>query len=307
MTLTGKTKSRAARSDGEYLRSMADSSDALRLAAGAQYAGNKLNQHNPPPKLIYPLLEVTRGLTELLSLLPAGRFLEKLPGGDAQPVMTLPGFGGSDGSTKFLRKYIDKWGYEAHPWDMGRNLYPTDTTGLEGVFEVMDNVTETVGKRLREIKDETGKKTSLVGWSLGGIYCRQIAAAFPDLVRQVVTLGTPYGDPRANILWALIRKVNTSPEPSMQNIEDWIDRANVPINVPLSVIWSNSDGFVPPQIARQKECPITENIHVCSSHSGFIVNPAVFYVLADRLAQPEEDWQPFNKDGWRSLLFGKKH
>jgi pimeloyl-ACP methyl ester carboxylesterase len=265
------------------------------------------DEFNQPPKLIYPILEVSRAVSELLALFYARRFLDKLPRGDGQPVMALPGFGGSDSSTKYLRKYIGKWGYDAHPWDMGRNLYPTDTSGLEGVFEVMDNVTEKVGKRLAEIKNETGRKTSLVGWSLGGIYCRQIAAAYPDLVRQVVTLGTPYGDPRANILWPLIRKVNTSPEPSTQDIKEWIARANVSIEVPLSAIWSNSDGFVPPRIARQKECPITENIHVCSSHTGFTVNPLVYYVLANRLAQPEGDWQPFNKDGWRGLIFDKKH
>ena len=237
---------------------------------------DSVEQFQRPPKLIYPLLEVTRAVSELVALLHADRLLNRLPQGDAQPVMTLPGFGGSDGSTRFLRKYINRWGYAAQPWDMGRNLYPTDTSGLQGVFDVMDNVTETVGKRLHEIKKETGKKTSLVGWSLGGIYSRQIAAAYPDLVRQVVTLGTPYGDPRANILWPLIRKVNTSPEPSAEEIKDWIDRANVPVEVPFSVLWSNSDGFVPPQIARQTECPITENIHVHSSHTGFPVNPFVF-------------------------------
>jgi hypothetical protein len=267
---------------------------------------NTVDEFIRPPKLIYPILEVSRAVNELFALFHAGRFLEKLPQGDAQPVMALPGFGGSDGSTKYLRKYFGKWGYDAHPWDMGRNLYPTDTTGLAGVFEVMDNVTETVGKRLGEIKEETGRKTSLVGWSLGGIYCRQIAAAFPDLVRQVVTLGTPFGDPRSNILWPLIRKVNTSPDPSFEEVQEWIDRANVPIETPLTVIWSNSDGFIPPGIARQKECPITENIHVCSSHTGFIVNPVVFYVLADRLAQPEGDWRPFDKSGWRRHIFDKE-
>ena len=303
MITTATTKSHTLYSNDESVLSEPEGDHAVS-------SGKTIDHYNmvaQPPKLIYPILEVARAVSELLALRQFGRLLDKVPGGDSQPVMTLPGFGGSDGSTKHLRKYIDKWGYDAHPWSMGRNLYPTDTTGLEGVFEVMDNVTETVGKRLREIKSETGKKTSLVGWSLGGIYSRQIAAAFPDLVRQVVTLGTPYGDPRANILWPLIRRVNTSPEPTTQNIEEWIDRANVPIEVPLSVLWSNSDGFVPPGIARQQECPITENIHVCSSHSGFVVNPMAFYVLADRLAQPEEDWQRFNKTGWRGVVFGRKH
>jgi pimeloyl-ACP methyl ester carboxylesterase len=264
---------------------------------------NGVNALPTPPKSIFALTEASRAIHELLGLLVAGRWLSSLPGGDNQPVMALPGFGASDASTRYIRKYAGKWGYDARTWEMGRNLYPNDTRGLDGVLAFMDQVTEQVGETLRVIKAETGEKTSLVGWSLGGIYSRQVAAAYPDLVRQVITMGTPFGDPRANIMWKIIRRVADSPEPTDADLTRWVERATVPIDVPLSVIWSNSDGIVSPEIATQPEAATSENIHVVSSHSGFLVNPLAFYVLADRLAQPADNWQPFERRGLRKHLF----
>lgn len=256
-----------------------------------------------PPKTIYAICEAPRAIHELLSLMLAGRWLSSLPGGDCQPLMALPGFGASDRSTRFIRRYAGDWGYDVRGWNLGRNLYPTDTRGLDGVLDFMDEVTEHVGENLHAIKRETGQKTSLVGWSLGGIYSRQVAAAYPDLVRQVITLGTPYGDPRANFLWSVIRRIADSPDPTADDLDRWIARATVPVDVPVSVIWSRSDGIVPPEIATRPESNISENIQVPSSHTGFIVNPLVIYLLADRLRQPEHNWQPFDQSGLEKLLF----
>jgi pimeloyl-ACP methyl ester carboxylesterase len=163
-----------------------------------------------------------------------------------------------------------------------------------------------VGERLHAIRKKSGKRVSLVGWSLGGLYSRQLAATYPDLVRQVITLGTPFGDPRSTIVWPIMRRFIDSPEPPEADMARWMEMARAPLEVPLSIIWSRTDGFVHPRIACEREGPLTENIHVCSSHAGFGGNPLAFYVVADRLAQPEHDWKPFERSGWRRLVYGAK-
>jgi pimeloyl-ACP methyl ester carboxylesterase len=253
---------------------------------------------------VYALLEFGRAVQELMSLAPASRWLSGLPRGDGQPVMTLPGFGGADGSTALLRRYIARWGYEAHPWQLGRNMDPAAAREMSAVLGFMDEVVTNVGAQLRRIHRRSRKKVSLVGWSLGGLYARQLAAAYPELVRQVITLGTPFGDPRSTIIWPIMQRLRDAAEPSHTDMAAWVERARIPIEVPLSVIWSRTDGFVHPSIAVLPDGPRTENIHVCSSHAGFGVNPMAFYVVADRLAQPEGQWQPFDRRGWRRLVYG---
>jgi len=259
-------------------------------------------QHQPP-RTIYAVLEFGRAVQELVSLLPANRWLSALPQGEGQPVMTLPGFGGADGSTALLRRYISRWGYPAYPWQLGRNMDPGAAKDMSAVLDFMDEVVRIVGKQLYSIKRKSGKRVSLVGWSLGGLYSRQLAAAYPDLVRQVITLGTPFGDPRSTIIWPIMQRLRETPTPDEGDMQRWLQMAKVPIEVPLSVIWSKTDGFVHPSIACEREDHRTENIHVCSSHAGFGINPLAFYVVADRLAQPEGGWQPFERKGWRRLVY----
>ena len=264
---------------------------------------NPIGAAHQPPRTLYAVLEFGRALQELISLVPANRWLSRLPRGDGHPVMTLPGFGAADGSTALLRRYIARWGYEAHPWQLGRNLNPANAQNMDAVMGFMDEVVKTVGRQLHRIRRKSRQRVSLVGWSLGGLYARQLAAAYPDLVRQVITLGTPFGDPRSTIIFPIMRRLRDAPDPSEEDLQRWIRRAQTPIEAPLSVIWSRSDGFVHPSIAREPAGPRTESIHVCSSHAGFGVNPMAFYVVADRLALAEGQWQPFERNGWRRLVY----
>ena len=128
------------------------------------------------PRTLYAALEFGRAVQELSSLLPTNRWLSRLPHGEGQPVMTLPGFGGADGSTALMRRYITRWGYEAHPWRLGRNLNPGSAKEMSSVLDFMDTEIGIVGKQLHDIKKKSGKRVSLVGWSLGGLYSRQLAA-----------------------------------------------------------------------------------------------------------------------------------
>lgn len=255
------------------------------------------------PRAIYAVLEFPRAFHDLVSLLPANAWLSRLPAGDGHPVMTLPGYGSADGATSLLRRYIARWGYDVHPWGLGTNLEPGNIPDVDTMLEIMVDVVGKIGRSLQRIHRHTGQRISLVGWSLGGLYARQLAAAYPDLVRQVITLGTPFGDPRSTIAWPIMRRLRDASPPTNEQAERWVAMTQVPVTVPLTAIWSRTDGFVHPNIAKLPEGPRTENIHVCSSHAGFGVNPLAFYVVANRLAVPDRQWQPFERRGWRRIAF----
>jgi pimeloyl-ACP methyl ester carboxylesterase len=176
-------------------------------------------------------------------------------------VLVLPGFTAGDRSTVPLRAHIRAWGYRAHAWRLGRNMGPTPEL-IEGLVA-----------RFRSLRERADARVTIVGWSLGGIYAREIARAFPDDVRTVITLGSPFR----------MRFVRGMPAEH--------DRA--PLAMPSTAIYSRTDG-----VARWHTCidvagATRENIEVRGSHSGLGFNPAVLYAISDRLAQPEGRWKPF--------------
>src|SRR5215831_17014221 len=138
----------------------------------------------PPPNPGLLLLE-GRALLELAALLPAYPFLRRAPAGDGHPVLVLPGFMASDFSTRALRRFLRDKGYRTHGWKLGRNLGPNQAT-----------IAAMVG-RLRDLEQRYDRRVSLIGWSLGGIYARELARAMPELVRQVITLASPFRDVEA--------------------------------------------------------------------------------------------------------------
>jgi pimeloyl-ACP methyl ester carboxylesterase len=147
-----------------------------------------------PPSAILALTELPRALAEFGSLPLAVPLLWSAPRGDGHPVLVLPGFSTTDRSTGVLRRYLTRLGYDAHAWELGRNLGPR-AIGRQG---------EKLIARLEEVYAKTGRKVSLVGWSLGGVLARQLSRRRPDLVRQIITLGSPFaGDPRSTNVWRL--------------------------------------------------------------------------------------------------------
>src|SRR5579863_8067621 len=134
-----------------------------------------------PPGLGLLLAEM-RGIFELNASLLMSPFLMRAPRGDGHPVLALPGFLASDLSMAPLRRYLTELGYDAHAWQMGRNL--------GGLLKMRTALRE----RLAAIHATTGRKVSLVGWSLGGVYARDLALHAPDMVRYVMTLGSPFAN-----------------------------------------------------------------------------------------------------------------
>jgi pimeloyl-ACP methyl ester carboxylesterase len=131
-----------------------------------------------------------RALNEFGAFLGALPLLSLAPRGDGHPVLVLPGLIASDVSTRPLRAFLRNRGYAASGWRQGRNL------GLRpGVQHAMIDL-------LEEMNDIHGRKVSLVGWSLGGLYARQLAKMMPERVRSVITLGSPFaGPPRSTNAW----------------------------------------------------------------------------------------------------------
>ena len=239
------------------------------------------------PSAFLALTELPRALAEWGSLAFAGPMLARAPRGDGHPVLVLPGFMTSDASTAVLRRFLKRLGYDAHAWELGRNLGPR-AIGQEG---------EKLVARLRAIHAATGEKVSLVGWSLGGIMARLVARRAPDAVRQVITLGSPFaGSPKASNVWRLYEAATGQRIDDEQTRRQMAEVAKAP-DLPTTAIYSRSDGVVAWQNCREQESSQTDNIEVRGSHCGLGVNPSVLYAVADRLAQPEDDWRKFDRTG----------
>jgi pimeloyl-ACP methyl ester carboxylesterase len=175
-------------------------------------------------------------------------------------------------------------GYDAHAWEMGRNF--------GGVIKLRDALRD----RLARIHDTTGRKVSLVGWSLGGIYARDLALRAPDKVRCVVTLGSPFsGDVTATNATRLYEALSGE----QVEADDELRRAIAgDLPVPVTSIYSRTDGIVNWRTSLLRPSDTAENIEVLfASHLGMGVNAAVLWALADRLAQPEGEFAPFNRSG----------
>ena len=246
-----------------------------------------------PPSALLALTELPRALMELGSLPLATPLLAAAPRGDGHPVMVLPGFTASDISTTALRRHIRRWGYEAHRWELGRNLGPK-AIGPEG---------ERLLERLEAIHARTGRKVSLVGWSLGGVMARMVARQAPDAVRQVISLGSPFtGSPRATNVWRAY-ELMTGQLVDEKRTRAQLAEGATPPPVPSTAIWSREDGVVAWQNCVEPAGKLSDNIEVHGSHCGLGVNPAVLYAVADRLALPEDGWRPFNRSGLRALFY----
>ncbi len=237
-----------------------------------------------------------RAIFEWQSFYALRPFLKRLPKGDGHPVIVFPGFGGSDRSTKPLRGLLSSLGYEAHGWGLGSNLFFDDELEAEMVALV------------REVAEKSDQKVSLLGWSLGGLYAREVAKACPELVRGVITMGSPIsGRNRHSNAHALFQAINGEPTEQDKARQRHLHEAPP---VPTTSIYSRTDGIVAWEGSVQKHGDEIENIEVPASHLGLGVNPLVMVVLADRLVQPDGEWQAFDRRGLKKLVFkkpGKRH
>ncbi len=233
-----------------------------------------------PPSPLLLALE-GRAWLEFASLVPALPLLGRAPRGDGHPVLVMPGWLAGDGSTRALRWFLRGRGYHAHAWRLGTNRGPTP--------EVIAGLNE----RLHRLHARHGRKVSLVGWSLGGIYARELARRLPDLVRQVITLASPFRDPSATAVERLYRTGLIRPPRTPDPESEVRRRLRTPLEVPTSALYTKTDGIVAWQSCVEDPGHQRENIAIRASHCGIGHHPASLMVIADRLAQPEGTWRPY--------------
>ena len=244
------------------------------------------------PSLALLLLE-GRAFWELGAYYAALPLLRQAPCGDGHSVLVLPGLAATGLSTRPLRAFLRNRGYHAHDWKQGRNI--GDPALIEPLRE-----------RLHAIRRRRGCKLSLIGWSLGGLYARELAKLAPEDVRMVITLGSPFagdGNSNARRLFEFLSGRNADDVASREIRA----RLREPPPVPTTAIFSRTDGVCAWQGCMEKSSAMSESIEVESSHCGMGHHPAVVYAVADRLAQKEGQWRPFDRSGWRSVVYPDPH
>ena len=255
-----------------------------------------LPESGRPPPLLHTLLEY-RALLEIGLLPPLLPLLQLTPRGDGHPVLLVPGFTATDATLIGLRVFLRSRGHHVETWGLGQN------TGIQRKF------TRALEQKVRYLHHRHGRKVSLVGWSLGGVYAFSTAHSAPECVRSVVSLGSPMRVAAGSIAVPLLVRAlyryfahPMGPVAHAANVRAKVLRSPPPI--PSTCIYSATDGVVPAPAAQLEGDPRShENVWVPGSHVGLGFNAAVMWVLADRLAQPEGHWKRFQPRGWLGNLY----
>jgi pimeloyl-ACP methyl ester carboxylesterase len=258
----------------------------------------KRHAHVGRPRLFHQLIE-PRVVLEMAALPASLPVLARTRHGDGHPVLLLPGFMADEVTLVALKLFLESRGYEVHTWGFGRNV------GFSSRHAAA------LDQKIRYLHHRSGRKVSLVGWSLGGMFAMYGALEAPECVRSVVTLGSPVSfDPAGSqsppLVKALYRLIShpMGTAAHLAHLRAKKLRQPKALPVPISCVYSLSDGVVPPQEATIDGNPaLHENIRVPGSHLGMGFNPVVLWVLADRLAQPEGRWRPFAPSGVSGKLY----
>lgn len=246
-----------------------------------------------PPNRFFTLSE-GRALIEFGAFYAALPMLRStLPSGDGHAVITMPGFMASNSSTGPMRNLLTDLGYTALGWDSGRNV------------RVNEELIDRLEQQLHEANETSGRKVSLIGWSLGGVLARELAKLHPDRVRSVISLGSPISDDRNHTNAARLFEFFNGDEPDKIRGGQFKGLDIAP-PVPTTSILTKTDGVVHwrGSVQAPGKHP-SENIEVYASHCGLGVNPSVMVAIADRLAQAEGDWKPFKARPTQRWMFPK--
>ncbi|NEK56548.1 alpha/beta hydrolase [Geodermatophilus sabuli] len=226
------------------------------------------------------LTEPPRAGLDVAALAAAWPVLATARRGDGHPVLVLPGLLTGDPATLVLRTALRALGHDVSGWELGLNRGPTS------------RVVDALRAHLERMHRSTGRRVSLVGWSLGGLYAQELARAAPGSVRALVTLGTPVGR------WApWVRTASRIVDgggrlPGTASLpRPWAERGS--LRVPATSVYTRGDGIVHWSTCRYELRARRENVEVRGSHLGLAVNPAVLWLLADRLGTAEGSWAPF--------------
>jgi pimeloyl-ACP methyl ester carboxylesterase len=239
-----------------------------------------------PPTLPVPsrarlVTEAPRAGLDLAALLATWPLLTTARRGDGHPVLILPGLLTGDPATLLLRNVLRALGHNVSGWSLGTNR---GSTG---------RVVRELRSRLDELHRNSGRRVSLVGWSLGGLYAQELARATPGKVRGIVTLGSPVvrGAPWLRTASRIVDRTIHLSSGAATLPRPWAERGS--LRVPATSVYTRADGIVHWSWCTYEPRPRRENVEVRGSHLGLAHNPAVLWLLADRLGMPETAWKPF--------------
>jgi pimeloyl-ACP methyl ester carboxylesterase len=210
--------------------------------------------------------------------------------GDGHAVLVIPGFLAGDLSTDMLRRFLTFLGYRTYGWELGHNY--------GGVYGMRAKLRA----RLLDIAERSSGRVSIVGWSLGGVYARDLALSVPDRVRYVITMGSPFANDisatNAGRLYELL-----SGESVASAAADELDKLAGPLPMPTTSFYTKTDGIVNWRTCLVDESKRAENVEVLASHIGLGVNPAVLWAVSDRLAQADGKFSAFDRGGPFTLAY----
>ncbi len=208
-------------------------------------------------------------MVELARLGLAAPALRGLPRGDGGPVLLIPGWKAPEATMAPLRRYLTWLGHDARHWGLGRNRGRPEAD------------TARMADRVAALATERGRPVALIGWSLGGNIARETARLLPGSVARVITYGTPaVGGPTHTVgapRWGLDECARISRHLAA------LDAAS-PLQVPVTAIFSRADEIVSWPSCIDRVSPRVEHVEVWSTHVGLGIDPAVWTVIARRLA-----------------------
>jgi len=234
---------------------------------------NTINRTTYPPLML--ALEPYRAMLDFF----AGHAWRPIPlrRGDGHPVLVYPGLGVSGAATTDLRARLLQLGYQVYDWEMGISVGPF--MGLDAWLAILAD-------HLRKIHAAHDSPVSIVGWSLGGIYARELAKLHPERIRQVITLGTPFGgDFKASAEHCPFSVLPTAATPLLDATLH--ARLSEAPPVPSTSIYSQTDGIVDWTRCIGPQSTLHQSVEVSGvSHFGMVHHPDVLRVISDLLAAP---------------------
>jgi pimeloyl-ACP methyl ester carboxylesterase len=204
--------------------------------------------------------------------------LDTLPG-DGRPVLVMPAFFAGDWQTEPLRAFLATKGYAVYGWELGANIGPTDVI-LHGIERRLDDVRAEHG----------GAKVTLIGHSLGGVFARELAKKRPEAVRQLIVLTSPIRAPTASFLVPIYDLLSRWYSEDAEKLEA---KLNEPPTIPVTAIYTRSDGIIAWESALEAAGPRRENVEVSGAHITMARNFDAWRVIVDRLRLGEGAWRPY--------------
>ena len=183
-------------------------------------------------------------------------------------IMLLPGFGTHPFRMRYMARQLEHAGHKVKRWGLGFNLGPTEEN-----FALLE-------ERVRQIRARYGQEVVLVGWSLGGVFARELAKRHPDIVAKVITMGSPFsGTPYANNAWRIYQLITG------HSVEQPPIEARLSLKPPVETValWSPRDGVVSPRSACGLPGERDRAVALRCTHLGFASSPEAIRAVAAEL------------------------